>query len=302
MFSIVQLECFVAVAEELHFGAAAERMRMTQPPLSRQIQLIERELDTMLFLRTSRSVQLTTAGKTLLPNARRILDLVSKAAVDVRRVAAGASGTLNISYTATAAQSALPQFLKQATAQLPDVALGLRELVSTDQMDELAKGTVDLGLLRPIVARPGIQTRALLTERMIAAVPTGSRMAELAGPISLIEFADERLIMCSPADGRYFHDLVLTLFAVSGIQPFITQYVTQVPAQLALVHAGLGVALVPESARKFSQEGVVFKNLDRRTPMDKFNTVGLSVAWSDENTNPALHAALEVLLHLAPDE
>src|SRR6188508_3061704 len=98
MFSLVQLECFVAVAEELHFGAAADRLRITQPPLSRQIQLLEREIGTLLFNRTSRRVNLTAAGQSLLPNARRILDLAAKAAVDVRRVGSGATGTLTIAY------------------------------------------------------------------------------------------------------------------------------------------------------------------------------------------------------------
>ena len=302
MYSLTQLECFVAVAEELHFGAAAERLRMTQPPLSRQIQILERELDTMLFTRTSRSVQLTPAGQSLLPNARRILDLVAKSAVDVRRVASGAAGTLTIAYTAMAAQSALPVFLRTAAAQIPDVTLVLRELVSTDQMDELAKGTVDLGLLRPIVARSGIQSRSITTERMIAAVPADSRIATLPGAMSLIEFSDERLLTYAPAEARYFHDLVLTLFTAAGVAPTIVQYASQVPALLALVQAGLGVALVPESARRFAPEGVVFKDLDTRAPMNKFNSVGLSVAWADDNTNPALRPALDMLMHLTPDE
>src|SRR5690349_13811233 len=108
MISLVQLECFIAVAEELHFGAAATRLKMTQPPLSRQIQQLERELSTRLFDRTSRRVALTQAGRALLPNARRLIDLAAKAVSDVRSVGEGAAGTVTIAYTAMAGQAVVP--------------------------------------------------------------------------------------------------------------------------------------------------------------------------------------------------
>jgi DNA-binding transcriptional LysR family regulator len=136
---------------------------MTQPPLSRQIQLLERELGAALFDRTSRRVGLTGAGRTLLPNARELLDLSAETTSDVRRVAAGNAGTLTVAYTAIAAQCALPLLVRRATEQMPDVSLVLRELVSTEQMDELVKGTVDISLLRPVVARPGIVSRVIMT-------------------------------------------------------------------------------------------------------------------------------------------
>ena len=294
MFSLVQLECFVAVAEELHFGAAADRLRITQPPLSRQIQLLERELGTLLFNRTSRRVNLTAAGASLLPNARRILDLAAKSAVDVRRVGSGATGTLTIAYTAMAAMSALPLLLRQAAEEMPDVSLVLRELVTTDQMDELVKGTVDLGLLRPLVGRPGILTRPVMTEHLVAAVPAGSHLADRPDPLSLLDFHGEPLLMYSPSQARYFHDLLLNLFAAAGSQPVIIQYASQVPALLAFVQAGLGLTLVPESAQRFVPEGVVFKALEIRPPLDERNRIELDVAWREDNDNPAVQKALEI--------
>lgn len=302
MFSLVQLECFVAVAEELHFGAAADRLRITQPPLSRQIQLLERELGTMLFNRTSRRVNLTPAGQALLPSARRLLDLAAKSAIDVRRVASGAAGTLTIGYTAMAAMSALPLLLRRAAEEMPDVSLVLREMVTTEQMDELVKGAVDIGLLRPLVGRPGILTRPVLTERMVAALPAGSRLAGHPGSVSLLEFDGERLLMYAPAEARYFHDLLLKLFAAAGSQPVIIQYASQVPALLSFVQAGLGVTLVPASAQRFAPEGVVFKDLDTRTPANIYNSVELDVAWSEDNANPALQKALEMLERPSDDE
>ena len=176
MISLVQLECFIAVAEELHFGAAAARLKMTQPPLSRQIQQLERELSTRLFDRTSRRVALTQAGRALLPNARRLIDLAAKAVSDVRSVEEGAAGTVTIAYTAMAGQSVVPDLLRRASAELPGVTLLLRELVSLDQMEELEKGTVDIGLMRPLLARPQISSHAVYRERLMVAVPSASTL------------------------------------------------------------------------------------------------------------------------------
>lgn len=295
MFSLVQLECFVAVAEELHFGAAAARLRMTQPPLSRQIQLLERELDALLFTRTSRKVELTSAGATLLPNARRLLDIAAKTATDVRRVSEGAAGTLAVAYTAMAAQSALPLLVRRTAAELPGVNLGLRELVSTDQMDALMKGTVDIGLLRPMVARSGIRTRAILIEKLVVAVPGDSQLAEVEGPIALHELDRRPVLMYSPSTARYFHDLLLALFVSSGIRPDIVQYAGQIPALLALVQAGLGSTLVPQSARNISPDGVVFRELKSGTPSDALNKVELDVAWSEDTTNPLVGRVVDML-------
>jgi DNA-binding transcriptional LysR family regulator len=295
MFTLVQLECFVAVAEELHFGAAAERLRMTQPPLSRQVQMLERELGTLLLNRTSRRVSLTAAGHTLLPSARRLLDLAAKTDIDVRRVAAGAAGTLTVGYTAMAAQSALPLLLRRVAEEMPDVSLILRELVSIGQLDELVKGTVDIGLLRPITARPGIRSRPILVEKLVAAIPAGHSLASQRSPVSLNAFEGEPLLMYSVAEARYFHDLLLSMFAAAGSQPVIIQYASQVPTLLALVQAGLGFTLVPASAQQLAPEGVIFRELDGETPGDVFNSIRLDAAWNEDNGNPAVFRALEML-------
>lgn len=295
MFSLVQLECFVAVAEELHFGAAAVRLQMTQPPLSRQIQLLERELGTLLFSRTSRKVALTPAGSALLPGARRLLDLATKTATDVRRVAGGASGTVTIGYTAMAAQSTLPVLMRRLAQELPQVTVILRELFSADQMDELLKGTIDLGLLRPLVARPGIAMRPVISEPLLVAVPDTHRLAAQGEPVALRQLAHEPFLMYSPSVARYFHDLVLTLFVSAKVQPEIVHYAGQVQTLLSFVHAGLGVALVPASAALVTPGDVVLLPLQGGTAADAFNKVQLDVAWNEDTVNPAVHRALELL-------
>jgi len=300
MFSLPQLEAFVAVAEELHFGAAAERLNMTQPPLSRQIQMLEKKLGTQLFGRTSRKVELTAAGATLLPRARQILDMCIKTDLDVRRVSSGQAGTITVGYTAIAGQSALPLMLRSAAEGMPGVSFVLRELVSTDQMDGLVKGSVDIGLLRPIVARPGVICRPLMQDRLVVALPRGSallgNMVPPAGEPLPLGFLDRLpLLMYSTKEARYFHDLVLRLYASAGAHANITQYASQVPALLAFVQAGLGVTLVPASAMAFAPPGVEFHEIDGRQGMHELNRVELDVAWNEETANPAVLRLLELI-------
>jgi DNA-binding transcriptional LysR family regulator len=295
MFTLIQLESFIAVAEELHFGAAAERLNMTQPPLSRQIQLLEKELHAQLFDRTSRRVELTAAGRTLLPSARQILDLSIKTQLDVQRVATGDAGAVTIGYTAIAGQSALPRLLRRSANEQPGVSLLLRELVSTDQMDGLVKGTVDIGLLRPIVARPGIKYRPVMQDRLVIALPAESPLLEEGESLPLQALSGEPLMMYSTSEARYFHDLVLRLFASAGAEPRITQYASQVPALLAFVEAGLGVTLVPASTRAFSPPGVRFREIEGSHGTQTLNRVDLEVAWNENNTNPAVLKLLSLL-------
>ncbi|MGO2469925.1 MAG: LysR family transcriptional regulator, partial [Microbacterium gubbeenense] len=183
MISLVQLECFIAVAEELHFGAAASRLKMTQPPLSRQIQQLERELETQLFARTSRRVELTQAGRALLPSARRLIDLAAKAVADVKSVGKGAAGTLTIAYTAMAGQAVIPQLMRGASTALPDVSLLLREMVTLEQVDAIEKGTVDVGLMRPLLSRPQLMSRPVYREKLVVATMSDSPLAQRDDPV-----------------------------------------------------------------------------------------------------------------------
>lgn len=299
MFSLPQLEAFVAVAEELHFGAAAVRLNMTQPPLSRQIQMLEKQLGTQLFGRTSRKVELTPAGVMLLPRARQILDLCIKTDLDVRRVSSGDAGSITVAYTAISGQSALPQLLKRAAEIMPGVSFVLRELVSTDQMDGLVKGNVDVGLLRPVVARPGIVSRPIMTDRLVVAIPSGSSilgsLPDMNAPLPLVMLDRLPLLMYSTKEARYFHDLVLRLFASAGAHANITQYASQIPALLAFVQAGLGVTLVPASAMASSPPGVEFHEISGSHGIRELNRVDLELAWNEQTANPAVRRMLELI-------
>ena len=150
MFELSQVRCFVAVAEELHFGRAAARLNMTQPPLSRQIQILERILGVKLLQRGNRLVRLTPAGQSFLTEARLILKLTESAALLARRVAEGKAGSVNIGFTAASSYSYVPELVAACRQQLPDVELILKEMVSGDQLKRLGAGEIDIGLLRQI--------------------------------------------------------------------------------------------------------------------------------------------------------
>jgi DNA-binding transcriptional LysR family regulator len=223
-----------------------------------------------------------------------------KTDLDVRRVSSGEAGAITVGYTAIAGQSALPLMLRRAAEGMPGVSFVLRELVSTDQMDGLVKGSVDIGLLRPIVARPGVVSRPLMQDRLVVALPEGSSLlgnmaAPKGEPLPLGSLDRLPLLMYSTKEARYFHDLVLRLFASAGAHANITQYASQVPALLAFVQAGLGVTLVPASAMAFAPAGVEFHEIDGRHGIQELNRVDLELAWNEETANPAVLRLLRLI-------
>ncbi|MCW2557833.1 MAG: LysR family transcriptional regulator [Mycobacterium sp.] len=292
MFSLARLSCFIAVAEELHFGRAAERLHMTQPPLSRQIQQLEAELGVQLIDRTTRSVTLTPAGVAFLPDARRILQLAESASMTVKRVPAGDLGTIVVGFTAASAHVVLPLLLDATREQLPDVKLDLREMVTAVQIEGLMTGELDLGMVRPPVRRPGLVSRPLLHEQLIAALPLAHPLADLGRQLTLNDLDGQDVIMYSPVQARYFNELLISTFTIAGATPRYVQYVTQVHTMLVLVRSGIGIALVPASAATLHPEGVVFRSIGafRERPVE------LDAVWRGDSSNPALLRLLRDVL------
>ena len=288
MFELSQLRCFVAAAEELHFGRAAERLHMTQPPLSRQIQILERVMGTRLLERTSRVVRLTPAGRTFLPEARRILHLAESAALSARRTAGGEAGSIAIGFTASAAYSFLPQLIIAARARLPGVELVLAEMVTAEQTEALAAHRIDVALLRPPVRRE-LESMRVVREPLLAALPAGHRLAR-GRPPTLHDFDGQPFVTYSPYEARYFYDLLAGIFAKAGVAPRYVQHMTNAHAILALVRAGLGAALVPAAAASLRFQGVALRPVETRPAQP----VELFVAWDRNNDNPALPAFLDI--------
>jgi DNA-binding transcriptional LysR family regulator len=289
MFDLNQLRCFVTVAEELHFGRAAARLNMTQPPLSRQIQVLEHIIDAPLLERTSRSVRLTPAGRSFLPEARRILKLAESASQVARRIAMGKTGSLKIGYTAAAAYGFLPELIAACRARLPEVDFSLKEMVSGDQLEALASGQIDAGLLRPPIARPELATRRVLAEPLLAAIPKKHPLAS-AATVAIKDFDGQPFVMYSPYESRYFHDLLVAQFSRADILPRYVQHVGQIHSILAMVRAGLGVSIVPAAAANLKLADVKLKPLKLRSPAP----VELFMVWRRDDENPLLPALVEI--------
>ncbi len=294
MFDLSQLRCFVAVADELHFGRAAARLHMTQPPLSRQIRILEHALNAELFERTSRSVRITPAGRSFLPEAKRLLKLAESAALVAQSIAAGKVGSLKIGFTGGSAQSFLPALLTRCRSQLANVDLILKEMVSGDQIDALESGLIDVGFLRPPVARATLNSVQALTEPLIVAIPRGHRLARQKD-IRIKALDGEPFVMYAPFEARYFYDLLVGQFARARILPRYVQHLSQIHSILALVGAGLGLALVPRSAATLHVERVVLRPI-RLVPA---RPVELHMAWRRNDENALLPGFLAIAGRLA---
>jgi DNA-binding transcriptional LysR family regulator len=289
MFEFSQLRCFVVVAEELHFGRAAARLHMTQPPLSRQVQLLEHQLGAQLLERTSRNVRLTAAGRSFLPEAREILRLAESASLAARRVSRGEAGSVTIGFTASSGYRFLPDLIVTCRQQLPDVNLTLKEMVTMEQVEALASGRIDLALLRPHAAIADFESRCVAREPLVVALPDKHPLARGRLP-TLADFDHAPFLTYSQIEARYFHDLVAGTFARAGVHPDYIQHVSQIHSILALVRAGLGAALVPEAASSLRFEGVVLRRVQKIQPA---HSVELFMAWKRDNNNPALATLLD---------
>jgi DNA-binding transcriptional LysR family regulator len=290
MLDFSQLRCFAAVAEELHFGRAAARLNMTQPPLSRQIQVLERILDVQLLERSSRSVRLTAAGRSFLPEAQRILRLAETATYVTRQVAAGRAGVLKVGFTAASAYDFLPRLVIACRTAMPDVTLALREMVTRDQVDELLAGRIDAALIRPPVTHSDLVCVRALAEPLVVALPADHPLAR-RDALTVRDLHEMPFIAYAPHEARYFHDLTAVLLGEAGVQPRVLQQLTQIHSILALVRASLGLALVPEAAERLRFEGVVFRPLAMMRP----RSVELFLAWRRDRDDPLIGQVVTVL-------
>lgn len=280
MFELSQLRCFVAVAEELHFSRAAERLNMTQPPLSRQIRLLEHHVGVQLLERNSRTVRLTAAGKAFFPEAARILRIAEEATFAARRAAKGEQGNLAIGFTSASGYSLLPEVVRRLRECAPGVSLTLKELVSTVQVEALNAGELDLGLLRPHPLGGELDSRLIARESLMLAIPEGEAEAWPREP-ALHDLHGKPFVMYSPYEARPFYLMLSERFARAGVVPDIVEHIGQVHTMLALVRAGVGAALIAEGASRLKFDGIVMRRMATEP-------VEMVCAWRRDNDNPVL--------------
>ena len=260
MFQLSQLRCFVAVATELHFGRAAALLHMTQPPLTRQIQLLEHELGVQLLERAGGAVRLTPAGASFLREAEDILRRSQAAMQAARRAMRADAGTVTLGFIAAASFALLPQVLGAIRAALPDVEVIPRELQTVDQLDALAAERIDLGIVRPFAPRSFAASSVLLREPLLLAAPAGHALAQ-AAPLALAALHGQAFIAYCPSETRYIYELIAGRLRAEDVAPDTVLTLSHTHSILAMVDAGWGVALVPASAQRLGYAGVVFRPL-----------------------------------------
>ncbi len=283
MFELSQLRCFVTLAEELHFGRAAIRLNMTQPPLSRQLQQLEHIIGTVLVERSSRVVRLTTAGKAFLVDARFILRTSEEAMVTARRAAMGEGGIVTLGFIPATSYSLLPRLVSFVAGEMPQVQFVLKEMVTANQAEALGRGSIDAGILRMPIDLRGLETAAISYEPFVVAVPSNHPLAR-PGSLAVTDLDRLPMIMYAPAESRYHHDLVSSIFRGAGIRPNFVQFAREIHTMLALVGAGIGIALVPAAAGTLGFANVTLQQIELYPNV--FSE--MTLVWRKNSDNPAL--------------
>jgi DNA-binding transcriptional LysR family regulator len=272
---IREMRYFMAVAERLHFGRAAESLHISQPPLSRAIRALEQRLGVALFARSRRRVELTAEGARFLEEARRIIAQLERSVLELRRIASGEQGRLRIGFVSLADYGVLPGLLKGFKSARPGVTLALREMLSPEQAAALAAGELDFGLLLPPVdGEAGLEHLVVQRERFVAALPSRHRLAREAGRLAVSELAGEPFVMVPREIAPGLYDIVRGLAARAGIPLNLAQEAIQMQTVVSLVSSGLGVALVPASVSNLGRRGVAYRELADRHPR-----LDLWLAW-----------------------
>jgi DNA-binding transcriptional LysR family regulator len=280
--SLQQLHAFSVLAEELHFGRAAARLGIAQPPLSQQVRRLEERVGHPLFNRASGGVALTPAGEELLPAARRTLADLADALTAARAVGDGRAGSLRIGFPASLALTVLPGLLREFREQFPGVGLHIHEMTTAPQITALHSRDIDVGLLREPSADAALDFKVVLTEPFVAVLPAGHPLAALRR-VPLPQLADSPFTLLPRHAGPGLHDQILGLCAEAGFTPRIAQHAVEWQTVCGLVEAGLGVSLAPASVRRIRLRGVAFRAIEPGTAR-----TSVAAAWRKDDPNPLI--------------
>ncbi|RST56748.1 LysR family transcriptional regulator [Variovorax sp. MHTC-1] len=285
---------FLAVAEELHFGRAAARLHMTQPPVTQAIAQLEKALGVLLFDRTRRRVALTPAGEALLPEVRELLARAQALPVRARAAAAGEVGRVRLAFVSTIGFERLPAWVREFRLRCPEVALELVEATGDVQLEAFARGEIDAGLMlhSPGFAPPGLERLAVSEEPLVVALPAKHPLARMP-KLPLAEVLAEPLVIFPRRIVPSLHDAIFGLYHAAGLVPRVAQEAIQMQTIVNLVWGGLGVAWVPESVTQFRRAGVVYRAASEFAPSGRRKTAVLpgcetSLVWPGHADNSAL--------------
>jgi DNA-binding transcriptional LysR family regulator len=288
------LRCFLVLSEELHFGRAASRLGLTQPPLSLNIQQLEASVGAQLFDRNSRGVALTAAGQAFLPQARALLEQAAQAAREAREVAEGVSGSLQVGFAGTVLYRGLPQMLQAFGAAHPRLRLVLREMSSSDQLIDLHHDRLDLGFVHTTRVPPGFDQILVSSQPFVACLPATHSLARRRR-LSLKALAGEPFAMVSRSVSPDYHDRILGLCAAAGFALELRYELRHWLSVVSVVSQGLGVGLVPAALQSAGVPGAVFLPLDTPTPPYETHCLWRTARGASAQQTPALGAFLQVV-------
>ncbi|MGW0958426.1 LysR family transcriptional regulator [Streptomyces gelaticus] len=289
------LTAFVAVAEELHFGRAAKRLQMAQPPLSQQIRRLEKELGVQLFERNTRSVRLTSAGESFLQPVRTVLDDLDTAVRAAKAAGRGECGRVTIGFAGASSHETLPLLTRAVRAAHPALELVMRgQTYANVALDRVADGSLDLGFVRLPVTRPGVAYRVIDEEELVCALPSDHPLARLESvPIGVL--AEEPFVSFPANTGSTVRDTMVEACEAAGFNPRVVQEAPDSYTILALVAAGVGVTLTVTSVQHIQQNGLVYRPLTG--PPIRLRA---ALAWRADTASAALRAVLAVAEEALP--
>lgn len=263
---LTQLKYFMAVAEELHFGKAAKKLNMTQPPLSMQIKKLEEELEVSLFIRTNRSVSLTEEGVLFLKEVREILSRAENAVSSIKSFSESFKGPLKIGFNEPAINSFLPNLIKNFKKKYPDILISLNEMETASQVEALLKYRINIGFARVFEEKiPEIQKKLILSEKYLLVLPSKHRLLAFE-TITPKMLNGEPLIIFPKRLQPTLYDRIIKNLETEGYTPSIIQEAVTKQTTLALVEAGMGIAFIPESILWAKRRGVESRKFTGNMP------------------------------------
>jgi len=287
---IRHLWLFLAVAEEQHFGRAAKRLGMSQPPLTDQIQTLEQSLKVKLFERSRRGTRLTPAGAAILPAVKKFAEQLERLELAVREAATGQRSMLTVGAITSAMVDVLPSLIEKMKAAHPDVTVAMREIDSVDAVPLLQSGDIDLAFARlEGDLGSGIMSIPLREDRLAVALPREHPLSARSR-IRLAALAAEDFVMFYRRVSPGYFDSLVTACRNAGFSPRIVHEVNSVASQIAFVGCGQGVSLIPASMKRLAPETVVVRPLT-----EKLSVVTTAVAWNTARVNPTVETAIAAL-------
>jgi len=290
IMELTDLKYFAAVAEELNFRRAARKLNMAQPPLSRRIKNLEDEIGTPLFIRTNRSVRLTEAGKLFFEKANEIIEKAGEALEELSLIGKGEEGYLPIGFNEPAINTFLSKAIKRYHSRYPKVKLVLKEMQTNEQLEALKNNKIKIGFMRLFGHDvSGMSTSLLYSERYILAIPKNHALGKYR-KITLEMLKQEPMIIFPRKMNPGLYDHFMAKFEDAGFKPMLEQEASTKHTTLALVEAGLGIALVPESSISMSKKGVEFHNLEASLP-----SIEIYAVWQKNESSSVLMNFIKIL-------